>query len=218
MVATRQGPQSFPSAWMTRDCRGSLSLPLLLVFLAAVSAGFGFLGLLRHWRGLVTRQLELDRCVGLAAQALRSELNGLGRLNSLIIANRAALAAATLAPEARPPLQAALKAETLAQEVLRRSWSARRLEWQLRGCAGSHRVPPLPELPLERPPPDPLGERPLEWSANAPASYRIRISYPPRAAAAEVIPYGKRPEGRPRGAEIGKWQALWSDPRGPDSR
>lgn len=81
----------------------------------------------------------------------------------------AALAAA--APTFGESIEAAkmiLAAEVALQETARLRWSTRQGLWIMRrGCdQRNDRILPLPNLRWTRPPPDPLGPRPLEWQGT----------------------------------------------------
>lgn len=208
---------------MVRDERGSFSVPLGLLFIALAIGAFGILAVLRNWRSKVVIQLEIDRCVGLSAQELRDTLSHLGELNAAMVATRASLAASTLLPAARAPLQAALEVEMTAQDLVRAKWAISMVRWLgQRGCrAGGGDIPkPLPGLELQRPLPDALGAKPLEWEPGASKSYTIRLAHPPRYSAATVSPKDEDDDDDSdiedtAAGEDGiptSWQAVWSNP------
>lgn len=194
-----------------RGERGSLQPLLLLALLAITLAGFGIWGLMRRWRHLAETQLRLDRCAGQEALAMRDFLNGLDAANHRIRELRAAVATAgAVAPEAATLARAAIRAEAARQDLAILGWRARSARWWLKqGCGGrGDRALPLPEPGLSRPPPDPLGQRPLEWDGGAPGRFRIQLAHPPRAAAASIETKG----GGFLNAQTNVWTARWTGP------
>ncbi|MBI2711570.1 MAG: hypothetical protein HYX41_01730 [Bdellovibrio sp.] len=172
---------------------GNVQVLMLLLCSVFVVAGFGTLGIFRAWRFQMETQLRLNTCIGKPAQTFRDSLNSLLKTNQRIRKIRAALAVIVL-PSSQAPLRALLQTAVLYQEGLLLKWDANCAAWIVnRGC-GLHYSDfpnPLPRLGLFRPPPDPLGPRPLEWSPGGfsfrERRFRFRISHSARVAAAEVL-------------------------------
>lgn len=168
---------------------GSIATAMMLALLVSSTLAFGTWGVFRRWRQLVELQQRLDLCVGRAALDLRDRLDRISKLNDKIRTVREALAASTLLPEARPPLQALLEALVLKQDYDRSVWTARQFRWAVGlGCDGRPlQSAPLPSLELVRPPRDMLGPGPLAWKSGAPPTFwSISAKAPPRLSTAQV--------------------------------
>ncbi len=192
-----------------KNSEGSLQVTLLLILMITVMTGFGLLGLMRHWRFVVERQLRLNRCVAEVALDLRSLLNEIFQLNDRIQEIRAAILAAALDPPLIPPLRAAAEVLVQRQNYLLLKWKGRSGIWILqRGCGEKGDwAPPLPNLQFERLPPDTLGPQILRWPGGMVSELSLEAHHRPRIAAARI---SKRSEiaGLNRG-----WQATWCPPR-----
>ncbi|MFZ9594917.1 MAG: hypothetical protein ACO3A2_02445 [Bdellovibrionia bacterium] len=206
------------------NSRGALHFPLLAVFMLLTLGGLGTLGFLRHWRFLVETQFRMDRCVGQAAQSLRDSLNTLESANREIGWIRKALVLAQANPELIPPLQVALQAEVVRQEVILGAWSLRKLRWSLPLSCGSilDRAWPLPDLNFHRPPADLIGLQALKWSGAMPQAFELKMTHSPRRAQATVEKgggardLGQKTEGGPiivNSQATGLWQAHWGSAR-----
>ena len=119
---------------------------------------------------------------------------------------RAAIAAARYPPGADIPFRAALGVVVVAQEADQMTWKLKQVEWLTRqGCGkGRDFSQPLPSLPVTRSAPDALGPQALTWDGDSPATFRIQVFHPPRAAAAEV-----------KGSfnEKSSWETQWAAPQ-----
>ena len=149
----------------SRHPSGVLHVPMLLLLLALVTAGFGVWGLLRHWRHLVELQLRLDQCVGSSSMEMKRTLTRVGQLNDRMQTLRAALLV-PLHPAQQALLRALLETSYLEQEWEEGRWLWRRVSWRVRrGCDNGGDLPKLyPAYPWRRDPPDSLGHRPLVWN------------------------------------------------------
>ena len=107
-----------------------------------------------------------------------------------------------------PVLEAAKTALSIAarvQDLQLLDWRRRQVGWLVRAeCGGVKSSPPLPEIPLSRPPPDPLGERPLSWRGPPLRLFSIRAARGRRSSASFVF----RPQETPESA----WTASWRQP------
>lgn len=158
------------------------------VLLILVMTGFGMWGFLRSWRWKVETQLKLDRCIAKTALNLAERQARLRTMNREIDALRLALSAATLTPQAKPALLAALQIEVVRQDLELLRWNAVRAQWLAqRGCGGrpAKAIIPLPSLGWQRSPPDPIGPKGLRWIGRTP-EFHLEISNPPRYSAARV--------------------------------
>ena len=186
---------------------GVLHLPMATALAALALAGLGLLGIGRYWTAKVGIQLDLDRCTGEAALELRDRILSLEAGNRRIEALRAGVAAA-LATGNAPVLEAAKTALSIAaraQDLQLLDWRRRQVGWLVRAeCGGVKSSPPLPEIPLSRPPPDPLGERPLSWRGPPLRLFSIRAARARRSSASFVF----RPQETPESA----WTASWRQP------
>lgn len=204
-----------PHTWSER---GALTLPMTLMLSVVMVASVGLLSLMFRWRSLAAHQLRLDRCVGSVAIDLRDSLLTIQRINREITGLRASLAVATIAPPVRATLQATLEAEVVRQELERGRWGARRIKWLARrGCDGEGDIPfLLPEQPWTRDPPDFLGPRPLRWTGDLQAVFRIELHHSPRHSAAEVSAAGTDSAAGSVGGIVGgsfdtrNWKASWA--------
>ena len=174
-----------------------------------LAAGLGVLGLMESRRSLTALQLELDRCAARHTLDLRERLEDVGRLNGRIRALRTTALAATLVPEAKAALTLALDGLAARQEFVRAAWLRDQAAWSLGiGCSrGPLNASPYPGFPWRRPPPDPLGPRPLEWIGPGSRRFGLILRQAPRAAATEV----KGAEGD--GPETNRWSVRWTVPR-----
>jgi hypothetical protein len=192
------------------DERGALGAPLLLSLLAICFMGFGTWGILRHWRHAVETQLKLDRCVGEAALELKASLNRIESSNSRMRKERAGVVVTVIAPPIAAALRTVLMLEMAFQEFERLKWEGRRAMWIARGgCGTTHRdwTSLLPAMKWVRPPPDPLGPRPLVWMAPpGPSRLEIRLKEGSRSAGAAVVTGADS-----TGVIFGKrtWKAKW---------
>lgn len=192
---------------MTRNERGALQIPLLLALALVVTSGLLLWGMFRHWRFLVETQLRMDRCTGEVALVLKSTLEAVESGNRRLEALRITFAAASAIPGAQAPVAAAMTAETLKQDASLLRWKALSAAWvgRLR-CGDSRDAPePLPALHWLRPPPDPLGPRPLVWTEGiVPGEFILRLAHAPRISWARI----QREKGMTEG-----WNANWVFPR-----
>lgn len=190
--------------------RGALSVPLLLSLLAVSLMGFGTWGVMRRLRHVTEIQLRLDRCVGAVALELQGAQTRIERANGRM--RKLRLSNAPLSIIA-PPIAAAIKAELTIeaglQDFERLRWKTRQARWLVqRGCAEGRGIPvPLPGLTWTRPPSDPLGPQPLQWT-GVDRNLKIGLYSSPRASAARV-------EAEPislAGELIGEysWKATWT--------
>ena len=201
---------------ISRDKRiqqdGIFHIPLVLFTLILALTGFGLWGSMQGWRNKVGIQLRLNQCVGEAALELRDCLDSIAGNNHRMHVTRAAIATAILAqPEAVPGLQSLLQVLKASQEVQRYRWRMRQIQWGVRrGCGGGDLPYPLPGIKVFRPPPDPLGESPLEWDEQKSQSFYLQLIHLPRISTARV-------EGGSIGnlLESKKWKASWSTPQRP---
>ncbi len=144
---------------------GNLTLAAACLLALNLAFGMGLWKAMREHRRQVALQLAMDRCTGQDAQALRDTLRSVESWNTRIRGLRAALVGSTIAPQAKPPLLAALTASVVAQDLRLRAWTARQaLALVPAGCgiAGFLRAP-LPRLDYRRPPPDAVGLQALVW-------------------------------------------------------
>lgn len=162
-----------------RDRSGTLSLPLAMILAVTAAVGLGLLGTATLWLNRVQTQLELDRCVGAHAIALRDTLRFLESRNREIRILRAAGAGA-LALGQVEIVAASRKASKVAaglQDLALLRWDVKRTQWWLsRNCRSSGKRQPLPELKLERGADDALGSRELDLGPLAHAPLRIHLS------------------------------------------
>lgn len=152
------------------DQSGALHLPLGAVIALAALAVLAFLSVARHWTVKVRAQLDLDRCTGETALTLRKTLEDLESRNRQLEALRAAQVMAIATGNA--PLIKANQGGMLLIVQLQNAailrWKKRQLAWPARKeCGGPLRSEPLPEIPISRPLPDSLGEKPLTWTKPA---------------------------------------------------
>jgi hypothetical protein len=190
---------------VVKDSGGFLALPMALALVGLAGAGFGIWGFLRAWRHLAETQLRLDACVGRQAHEFRRELDTLESSNIRMTVLRAAVADALVAnPAAVPALNVALQAEVSYQTAVQVRWTAAEARWLARrGCGENGDFPiPLPSFPYLRDPPDPLGPRPLRWTASAEKRLEVGAAHRPRYASAKIE----------SGGESAKWKASWSVP------
>lgn len=113
-----------------------------------VTGIWGVMGLGFGWSHAVKAQLLCDRKVGKSALEIKRLFNTLEAFNRTIRMLRAALAA-DLEPASRTQLMTALSTAVRIQGALLLSYYVQPI--------------PLPPHAWTRPPPDLLGERPLEW-------------------------------------------------------
>lgn len=193
---------------MIRNERGALQVPLLFALALIVASGTLFWGMFRHWRRLVETQLRIDRCTGEVAQSLESTLETIDSGNRRLEALRASMAASPLLPGSQAPISAAMLAEATRQDMALLRWKALSVAWITRARCGSaaDQPAPLPRLEWLRPPPDPLGPRPLVWSSGIqPDQFILRLSHPPRLSGARVW--------KEKGLSE-EWNAKWVFPKG----
>lgn len=180
------------------DNRGNLTLAMACILAVHLACGMGLWKAIREHRAQVGLQLKMDRCLGQEAQSLRDTLNQVEAWNGRIRALRLSIAAATVRPELRPPLTAALWASVRAQDVILTAWSARRAQALVPescGISGWFRMPP-PVLDYRRPPPDPMGPQALYWP-DQPTEFQMEGHTLHRRSDARVS----------RNAQ--KWEAHW---------
>jgi hypothetical protein len=187
---------------MVRDDAGSLHLPMAAVLLLFTVSGFETWGFLRHWRQLMERQLQLDRCVARTAIELRDILQSIETANRKIHFLRRELAIGALIPQTRAVHQATLRTLVAWQDARMLQWRIIQGKW-LAGLAcekrGGIRVP-LRNLPWVRDPPDLIGPRPLRWLAGAEMEFFVQSSHSPRHSAARIL------------YENDRWSAVWTSP------
>jgi hypothetical protein len=188
-----------------REERGLMSLPLAFTLVAICGATFGTFLYFEAVKRAVRIQLEIDECAGRAALDLRDHQNRIESGNRRIRALRASIAGATaLAPEALTALKASLKAEVAIQEGVLARWKYLAVSWSTMGApCGKHRDRGLlPAPPWGRSPPDPIGERPLEWTGIGRKQLLIRMMHVPRRTTVRV----RENENENR------WMAEWLGP------
>jgi len=191
---------------IARNQQGAIQVPMVLITLVLVLGSLGVFGVLREWRKLVEIQLRLDRCVSKTALSLKTRLDSLEKSNLRMKVIRASLAASTVLPPAKPPLQAALTAEFLWQESQRALWVKTQMTWMAeQGCDFKRDLPlPIPTLPWLRDPPDSIGPQPLRWPVGTEKRFYLQLSHSPRHAAA-ILDEGKLHEKN-------GWFARWTYP------
>lgn len=162
---------------VTRNERGALLIPLLLLTAIVAVTGFGIWGMMRSWKKQAELQLKLDKCVGLKAKELQSMLGKLESSNKRMVwARRAAAAALALspvtpvAPVALEAIQAELMIELALQEGLRLKWGGEGLAAVIGKTCDGLRVFPIryPLLEWNRAPPDEIGPQAFEWDKPDP--------------------------------------------------
>jgi hypothetical protein len=193
-----------------KDRRGFLQLPLALLMGIAVITGFSFWALLHQWKGLVDTQLRLDKCTGQIALNMKSDLGKLKSTNTTMLALRASIATAMSVPGAQetvPPLQASLHLVYASQEALRVKWDLKAIQWVMTGGCGVSQDKALPFSPLswDRPPPDTLGENPIDLE-SLPDEFHFEAEHLPRRSAAVVERSDKDNDEN----ENGNWKAHWA--------
>ena len=190
-----------------RESDGVLNVPLALLLSTAFFSIFCWIFLLQFWERQVATQLRLDRCVAQVARKMKKTGQNVESMNREIRVLRASAAVATLAPQARIELQAAIAAVSLAQEVLLQSWTLEKMQWISRqACKNIKDSPtPMPSFPWSRLPPDDLGPLPLQWNGGPTGHFFIQSASRNRYAAAWV-------EGRPNELQ-NEWKAKWAVPR-----
>jgi hypothetical protein len=195
IVATARCGDQKESVGLTRlEARqrgGFATLPLAFLLAALASAALGLLGLQETWRRQVQVQLRLDHCAGEAALELATIQRAISSQNRRIHAARAAKAAALAAGQAQ-----IAAAATATLELLGRSQDLQRLRWVVLQSrfAGWKSCTPNPmgrlsrpgPLPWHRPPPDPIGLRPLEWPREIPRRIAIHFRHQNRSSHASV--------------------------------
>jgi hypothetical protein len=184
--------------------QGFLQVSLALVMGIAMITGLSLWVLLHQWKGLVDTQLRLDKCTGQVALDLKSDLGKLKTTNNGILALRASIASAMVAPGAEevvPPLQVALHLVYMSQEAIRAKWDLKDVQWVAKGGCGLGKDVALPFTPLswKRPPPDNLGENQIDLE-SLPDEFRFEVYHLPRKAAAVVE----------RSEEDENWKAHWT--------
>jgi hypothetical protein len=149
-----------------RNIEGAITLPLALMFGCALFATFGAWSILRQERKSEVLELGALNCIGYRAQLFRNLQNEIEGTNSAIQITRAAIAASSLLPAALPELVAALNATVSLQETSLAAYQVQSAAWPLAGpCRGLSLYSPgsaLQNTPWRRPPPDPIGQQPLE--------------------------------------------------------
>jgi hypothetical protein len=153
---------------------GALTLPLALLLSVLASACLGLLGLQKLWRSQTENQLELDHCVGALAIRMATIQQRVHDLNQAMVAARLAKAGALAAGQA--PLAAGatatLRWAVILQEKERLSWLGLQASGRARASCPWSGVGPFSWY---RPPPDPLGDRPLQWPSSRPMAYVLSI-------------------------------------------
>ena len=198
---------------------GAILLPLGLVTAFFSVAGIGLWGVMSGWRKTAEIQLRLDSCVAGRALELRDRLTSVGNANLRIKAIRLALVAATLLPEARAALEAALKIQVALQDGQVLGWQWWQGLWLARrGCDGrDYPVGGLPDLPwLGREWPDMLGPQPLREKPGGGSEFYIRLAGArKRFSAALVSRFEKSPQNKGAFNDIvttNRWRAKWARP------
>jgi hypothetical protein len=184
---------------------GFFHISLSLFTAISVITGFSLWGLLHQWKGIMDTQLRLDHCTGETALDLKSKLSKVAQVNDQIENVRATIKVAMATPasaEAVPPLQLALHGLIIAQDGVQTSWNLKEVSWIARGGCGQTKdfALPLPILDWERPPPDEVGEMPVDMD-SLPDDFRIEAYHLPRKSAALV----ERNENE-------NWFAHWTVP------
>lgn len=195
IIATAHCGELAESAGFTeleaRQRGGFALLPLAFLAAALATAALGVLGLQETWRRQVEVQLRLDRCAAHAALLLARIQGSISRENQRITLTRAAKATALAAGQGQIAAAASAALEVMArsQDLQRMRWVAAQARLSLqRGC----RLDPLGRysrpgpLPWHRPPPDPIGLRPLEWPAKMPSRIAIHFRHQNRSSHAAV--------------------------------
>lgn len=148
-------------------------------------------------RRTVLEQLRLDRCVGRRALALRDLANQVEGANRTLKALRATLAATGWWPPAASSLRTAIQIVFAFQEVRIVQWWVQQTQWMLHHCGNWTFALPFGHSPWTRPPPDPLGPRPLERTRND-VEFK---TWTRKLASAALLEWS---EQNPK-----KWQARW---------
>jgi|GEM_PF-6188316 len=193
-----------------RCSRGVFQIPAALALFILAISWIGAWSVLHQWRGRVALQLRLDECVGKTARLIERDRNRLERSNHVIQALRASILAATVQPELRPPLVAALRVEFLGQELLRKKLLAQAVQWLVqRGCGSRADIPlPFAASGWFRLPDDWIGPRPLQWDPGIKREVRLVLSRNGRVAAARVYDRGLKRESNAITTE-NTWQSEW---------
>jgi hypothetical protein len=189
---------------------GLFHLPAVVALIIISSAGFGVWGIQRQWKKNVTLQLALDECIGEAAREFRDHLNSLSASNERIRSIRAALMAATILPEAIPPLRVALASEVAFQQAHIAKWTVRRANMLRPSLCGGAHYAYFPALPVIRTPPDLIGPTPLHWSPIAPGGFHLQAGKSPRHSAAVVK--GESFETTAIRSDPKEFKAEWASP------
>lgn len=173
---------------MVSNESGALHLPMSMLFVVIFGAATALVVMMHEWRLQAELQLRLDQCVGQKAAMLRDRQRQIEAGNQRIRVLRIALIPASIRPEIRKTLEAALKIQVLLQDALLKSWKVTQIAWIAhRGCGGNDIPFPLPSLAWVRDLPDALGPRPLRWPESTPKELSIRLHHSPRHSAARVF-------------------------------
>jgi hypothetical protein len=188
---------------------GAVSIPVLMLLVVGISAGFGSWTLMRKWSMMAHHQLRLNRCVGQVALEFRDRLTKLEDLNQRIKVLRGSIRVARFVPSLLPTvpgLELALFASVTQQDFHRLQWRMTQGRWMFPGYCGNSRDQPrqLPSLEFTRGSPDDVGPQALEWKGDQPDVFLFQIKHSSRVAAARV---DQDSETSSQG-----WTARWSTP------
>jgi hypothetical protein len=165
----------------------------------------------RHLRALTERQVNFDRCTGLAALRIRSWLVRYERSQDRIRSARLIalpLLTTPAGPMALEHFKLLLRLERGIQEVIRSEWKKESLRWELLtglGCRLRRRPDrsDFPESPIR--PVDPDSAEALlllplsDGMEDLPGDFRVRLASAKQSSSARVF----RPSGSPR------WRVEW---------
>ena len=182
-----------------RNNNGSMHILFTGALVCAALMGLGTLSAFHLWYGKVKSQQQLNQCLGKITLAFRNWMNHIEKGNAQMKVTRSAIAATTLDPAARPPLEAALKLQDAFQRIQWNKWNIQRGVWAVSGCPGiGNRVPP--PNPWVFDPPDFLGPRPLRFTSEPNTVFQLEVKYDGRVARTETW-------------KEGTWQSEWPGAR-----
>ncbi|MBC7386434.1 MAG: hypothetical protein H7301_09790 [Cryobacterium sp.] len=168
--------KTFLTLFWKEEC-GSVTIPFLVLSVILATSAISAIGYAVMWKSKMNLQLRLDSCAERTALELIKLQNLIEAANARMKIERAT-AAALAVPSGGSSLkvaQATLLAEKMIQDGFRNGWKIREASWILkRGCSGlNDSFLPLPKMKWWRPPDDPIGPLPLEWSGGKDLTVRI---------------------------------------------
>lgn len=184
------------------------SLGILLLSLLA-STGFGVHEWWKEANANLDRLLAADGCAARMLDEIRTFQYEIIALNGVIEAGRVAVAAATLAPQAREALMTSLRVARLRQDYLLIAWKTLALQKTFaRNCPFEVRAStPLPtwRAPF---PPDLLGPHPLHWRGRKKMELALTTALLPNGDVVSVSLKSQTPCELPTGLGC-SWTLHW---------